>query len=289
MSKTSTLRATLAHAKSKNRAAFIPYITAGDPNLGTTAIFVKTLVNAGADIIELGVPFSDPVADGPTNQAAATRGLASGTTLEKVLALVKQLRVDKIKTPIVIFTYLNPVYQMGIELFASKAAASGVTGVLLVDLPPELAAPTDKTIGFYQNYGAVMKEHGIETVFLASPTTAPDRLNLIDSSSTGFIYYISRTGVTGTQTSLPTNLVQELEDLRKLVKNPIAVGFGISTPEQARQLSNHADAIVVGSALVKIIESANLSLSDQGVGNETEQIKRVTKELDRVTRSFLSG
>lgn len=234
----------LLDLKTKGQTAFIPYITAGDPNLEATMLFVETLAVAGANVIELGVPFSDPMADGPTNQRAAERALKSGTSLKKILECVLRIRQKGIRTPIVLFTYYNPVFAFGIDAFAHQASVAGVSGVLCLDLPPEEAT----------EYRAVLGKVGIETVFLAAPTTDDARLSIIDKASTGFVYYVSRTGVTGARQDLPVELEEDMKRLKKHVRNPVAVGFGISSPVQAAAVARVADAVVVGSAIVKIIE-----------------------------------
>ncbi len=233
-----------ARAKSQKRAAFIPYITAGDPDLETSAVLLRVLADSGADIIELGVPFSDPIADGIVNQRAATRALASGTTLSGLLQLVSRSR-DQIGIPIVLFTYFNPLHARGLRLFAEQASASGVDGVLCVDLPP-IEAATD--------YVPALRDAGIDTVFLLAPTSDRVRVREVAEASTGFVYYVSRTGVTGMRSELPPKLLEEAKRLRRRVALPLAVGFGISTPEQARAVGKVADGVVVGSALVRIIE-----------------------------------
>ncbi|MCH7667328.1 MAG: tryptophan synthase subunit alpha [Acidobacteria bacterium] len=233
-----------ARAKSQKRAAFIPYITAGDPDLETSAVLLRVLADSGADIIELGVPFSDPIADGIVNQRAATRALASGTTLSGLLELVSRSR-DQIGIPIVLFTYFNPLHARGLRLFAEQASASGVDGVLCVDLPP-IEAATD--------YVPALRDAGIDTVFLLAPTSDRSRVREVAEASTGFVYYVSRTGVTGTRSELPPELLEEAKRLRRRVALPLAVGFGISTPEQVRAVGKVADGVVVGSALVRIIE-----------------------------------
>lgn len=238
------LRETFLQLKSRKEAALVAYITAGDPDLAATRLFVEALSEAGADIIELGIPFSDPIADGPVNQKAAERALKSGTTLRGVLDLVAKLRADGFSKPIVLFTYFNPVFRMGIETFAEAARKAGATGALIVDLPPEEADYLCKAFARQE----------LETVFLASPTTATDRLPEIERLSTGFVYYVSRTGVTGARAELSASLPEELKRLRAQVRTPVAVGFGISTPEQARAVTQAADGVVVGSAFVNLIE-----------------------------------
>lgn len=230
--------------KAQGHAAFIPYVMAGDATLEDTQRYVTALISAGADIIELGVPFSDPMADGPTNQLAAERALKNGTSLKDILGFVETMRLNGNTIPIVLFTYYNPVFKMGIKEFAEQAERAGVDGILSVDLPPEEAG----------DYCRILGEKKIETVFLASPTTTDERLRLIDQKSTGFVYYVSRTGVTGAQAELSKSLGSEIERVKRFVKNPLAVGFGISTPEQAATVGKLADGVVVGSALVKLIE-----------------------------------
>ena len=230
--------------RSKNGgAAFIAYITAGDPDLAATSRYVRCLERAGTDIVELGVPFSDPVADGPTNQKAAERALKNGTSLADILLLVKKMRVESVSVPIVLFSYFNPILKYGLEKFATDANAAGVNGVLIVDLPPEEAT----------QYVDLMKRTDVETIFLASPTTSSERIKEIEKASTGFIYYVSRTGVTGTEKSPSQEVGERLQSLKKIVSKPIGVGFGISTPETARAVASEAEGVIVGSALVNII------------------------------------
>jgi tryptophan synthase alpha chain len=228
----------------EGRAAFIPFIMAGDPDLGTTAAFLEALAAGGADIIELGVPFSDPIADGPVNQRAAVRALASGTKLSALLSLVARHR-DKLGIPIVLFTYFNPIHARGVERFAEQAAASGVDGVLCVDLPPDEGE---------RDFIPAMREQGVDTVFLLAPTSTRDRINKVAACSSGFVYYVSRTGVTGERAALPSELVRDVKKLRKRLEQPLAVGFGLSTPEQVAAVGEIADGVVVGSSLVRLIE-----------------------------------
>ena len=228
----------------EGRAAFIPFIMAGDPDLGTTAALLEALAAGGADIIELGVPFSDPIADGPVNQRAAVRALTAGTKLSALLSLVARHR-DKLGIPIVLFTYFNPIHARGVERFAEQAAASGVDGVLCVDLPPDEGE---------RDFIPAMREQGVDTVFLLAPTSTRDRINKVAACSSGFVYYVSRTGVTGERTALPTELVRDVKKLRKRLEQPLAVGFGISTPEQVAAVGEIADGVVVGSSLVRLIE-----------------------------------
>ena len=230
-------------AKKNGRAAFVPYLTAGDPSLRWTERFFKALVRGGAGAVELGVPFSDPVADGVTNQRAAERALKSGTNINAIFKLCRRLR-NQAATPIILFTYYNPLLRMGLKRFAQSARRAGVTGVLAVDLPPEEAG----------EYLRCLKSAGLEAVFLASPTTTPARLRTIARASGSAVYYVCRIGVTGVRDSLSKTLGGEIRQLRRHVSKPLLVGFGISTPAQARQAGKFADGVVVGSALMKIIE-----------------------------------
>ncbi len=233
-----------ARCAEEGRAAFIPFLMAGDPSLSATAGQLAALAAGGADIIELGVPFSDPIADGPVNQRAAMRALAAGTGLSGILELIARHR-DQLGVPIVLFTYYNPVYARGLERFAEQAAASGVDGVLCVDLPPEEAE---------RELVPVLRERGVDTIFLLAPTSTRDRIARVAAASSGFVYYVSRTGTTGERASLPPDLVRDLKRLRRRLDLPLAVGFGISTPAQVAAVSEVADGVVVGSALVRLVE-----------------------------------
>lgn len=224
----------------------IAYITAGDPSLDASEKIVCAAAESGADIIELGVPFSDPVADGPTIQRASERALKAGTTLAGVLGLVRRVRAHT-NVPLVLFGYFNPFLQMGLDKFAAAAAAAGADGVLTTDLTPEEAS----------EYREAMRTHGLDTIFLAAPTSTDARLAKIAESSSGFLYLISRTGVTGTRDALPEDLPALVRRTRKFTKLPIAVGFGISLPTHVTVLGGIVDAAVVGSALVAEIEKAS--------------------------------
>ncbi len=228
----------------EGRAAFIPFIMAGDPNLEATAACLEALAAGGADIVELGVPFSDPIADGPVNQRAAVRALEAGTKLSGILQLVARHR-DRLGVPIILYTYFNLLHARGVERFAEQAAASGVDGVLCVDLPPEEGE---------RDFIPALREQGVDAVFLLSPTSTRDRISKVAASSTGFVYYVSRTGVTGERTTLPDDLVRDVKRLRRRLNQPLAVGFGISTPQQVAAVGEIADGVVVGSALVRLIE-----------------------------------
>jgi len=223
----------------------VAYITAGDPSLDATRQIVLAAADAGADVIELGVPFSDPLADGPTIQRASERSLRAGTTLAGVLDLVAAIRRES-QVPLVLFSYYNPVLQMGLEQFAARAAKAGADGALITDLTPEEAG----------DYRAKLHAHGMDTIFLAAPTTSEERFARIAEASTGFLYLISRTGVTGARETMPEDLPALVRRARHATKLPLAVGFGISLPGHVSILGGLADAAVVGSALVEEIERA---------------------------------
>jgi tryptophan synthase alpha chain len=224
----------------------VAYITAGDPSLEATGEIVLAADAAGADVIELGVPFSDPLADGPVIQRASERALRGGTSLRRVLELVKRLRA-KTEIPFVLFSYFNPIYQMGLERFAAAASDAGTDGVLATDLTPEEAG----------SYRGALRAKGLDTIFLAAPTSTGERLKRIAETSSGFLYLISRTGVTGARDVLPEGVTELARRARNFTKLPIAIGFGISRPEHVSGLFGVADAAVVGSALVAEIEKAS--------------------------------
>ena len=221
----------------------IAYITAGDPEPGRTAELAEALVRGGADLIELGVPFSDPIADGPVIQRAGERALAAGTNLKVVLDIAAEIR-QRSEVPLLLFTYLNPVLRYGLKRLAEDAAASGIDGCLLTDASVEEA----------QEYVAAMHASGLDTVFLAAPTSTPRRLKLVAQYSTGFIYLVSRTGVTGERETLSGAVGPLVQAVRAVTDLPLAVGFGISTPEQAAEAGRQVEAVVVGSAFVRMIE-----------------------------------
>jgi tryptophan synthase alpha chain len=224
----------------------IAYLTVGDPDLATTHAIALAAIDAGADVLELGVPFSDPVADGPVIQRASERALAHGTRLADVLTLAARLRAERPAAGLVVFSYLNPVLQYGMERFCADAQKAGVDGVLLTDMIVEEAT----------EYLRLMQQYGLAPIFLAAPTSPDLRLERIAQASRGFVYAISRVGITGTQQSLTGDAEQLVARLRRYTTLPIAVGFGISTADHVEQLSHFADAAVVGSALVAVIESA---------------------------------
>jgi tryptophan synthase alpha chain len=235
-----------ADLRANGELGIVAYLTAGDPTLDATLEFVLALSEAGADVIELGVPFSDPLADGPTIQRASERALKAGASLAKILELVGRIR-ETSQVPLVLFSYFNPIVQMGLEKFAIVAAANGADAVLVTDLTPEES----------EDYRRVLRVHGLDTIFLAAPTSTEERLQKIAACSSGFLYLISRTGVTGAKDFLPDDLPALLRRTRNLTQLPIAVGFGISLPGHVAILGGLADAAVVGSALVSEIEKAS--------------------------------
>jgi tryptophan synthase alpha chain len=241
------ITAAFDRARSENRACFIAYLCAGDPNFDASLECCRAVIEAGTDILELGVPFSDPLADGTTNQLAAQRALESGMTSQRVLELVKKIRTFS-EVPIVFYTYYNLVFANGIESAVQRAKDAGVDGILTLDLPPEES----------DEMSSVCKQAGMKTVFIIAPTTSDRRLNLISKTATGFLYYVSREGVTGVQEKLSSNIGEAVNRIKKATSIPVVVGFGISKREQVREVAASADGVVVGSALVNCI-SRNLT------------------------------
>ena len=246
--------------------ALIPYITVGDPNLETTLALMHSLVANGADILELGVPFSDPMADGPTIQRAAERALANQVSLHDVLETVRLFRQTNDKTPVVLMGYLNPVHKMGYQVFAQAAADAGVDGVLTVDSPVETITPLHDSL----------KAQGIDCIFLIAPTTTEERIQTIAKVAGGFVYYVSLKGVTGAASLDTEEVSRKIELLRKYIDIPIGVGFGINNAENARKIGAVADAVIVGSRIVKEIESH--------AGSEAEVVGVLVKELKDAIR-----
>jgi len=240
---TSRLTTCFRDLRQRKAKGLVIYLTAGDPSLEATGEIVEAIEQGGADVIELGIPFSDPLADGPVIQRASERALRCGATLRNVLGLLPRWR-QKIRAPIVLFTYFNPVLQYGLEAFARTASQAGADAALIVDLTPEEAT----------GYIAAMRGHGLDTVFLASPTSTDNRIERVAAATTGFLYLVSRTGVTGERQNLSVAAQPLIERARRFTKLPLAVGFGISTPEQVREIQQLADAAVVGSAVVHSIE-----------------------------------
>ena len=235
-----------ARARGQGRAAFIAYLTAGDPSPEATVALARALERAGADVLELGVPFSDPIADGPVLQRAASRAIAAGTTLRTVFSIARRIR-DETSLALVLFSYLNPILRVGVASAARQAREAGFDGVLVTDLPPEEAPAVQP----------LLRRAGLDTIFLVSPTSPPSRMEAAARLSSGFLYVVSRSGTTGARASLPKDLSQTLRRARRAAGTlPVAIGFGISTPESARQASRLADGVVVGSALVRAAEEA---------------------------------
>lgn len=276
--KRSKITETFKRLKRKDRKALIPYIMAGDPDIKTTEELILEIERSGGDIIELGVPFTDPLADGPTIQKAAYRALKN-VTLRDVLSLVKRVR-ERTEIPLVLMTYYNPIFKYGDEAFVHDAVTSGVNGVIIPDLPVEEA----------NNFITISKREGLDTIFLLAPTSTPERIRIIEKASRGFIYYVSITGITGAKIEEIDSIKRPLERIREITDKPIAVGFGISTAEEAKRISEWADGIIVGSAIVRIIEE-NLespSLVEKVGGfvkNLSEGIKGVQSYEFRVQRN----
>lgn len=242
----SRIKNTFNRLRKKNEKALIPYVMAGDPDLATTKALILAMEKAGCDIIELGAPFSDPLADGPTIQRAAIRSLGNHTTIADVLGLVADLRKET-EIPLILMTYYNLIFKYGEERFAADASFSGLDGVILPDLPPEEAG----------TLVAAAKKSGLDTIFLLAPTSTDERIRLVARASHGFIYYVSITGVTGSALSQDASIKQAVERIKAVTDKPVAVGFGISSPAQAAEIaSSGADGVIVGSALVKVIEEA---------------------------------
>jgi tryptophan synthase alpha chain len=230
--------------RARDEAALIPFIVAGDPDLDRTRQLVLELEARGADLIELGVPFSDPMADGPANQRAAARGLTAGATIPAILAMVAELRRST-QVPLILFGYYNPIFHYGCERLCADAARAGIDGLLTVDLPPEEAAELARPA----------RAAGLDIIYLLAPTTPLERSRAIARSASGFLYYVSVAGVTGARTKLAHDLQANVRDLRTVTTLPIGVGFGISTPGQAHEIAAFADAVVVGSAISQLIEA----------------------------------
>jgi tryptophan synthase alpha chain len=240
----------------KKKPGLVIYFTAGDPDLATTREMALAAIDNGADVIELGVPFSDPLADGPVIQRASERAVARGTRLTDVLGICGEIRAARPEAGIILFSYLNPVLQLGLEKFAKAAKDAGADGVLLTDMIVEEA----------EEYLKVMHETGLVPVFLAAPTSPDERLKAIAENSQGFVYAISRVGITGTQAELASDAEALVARLRKFTKLPIALGFGVSTPEHVRAVGEFADAAVVGSAIVGLIEKTPAAQAPKVVG-----------------------
>jgi len=253
--------------RQKKEKALVTYITVGDPDIATTAALLQCLVGSGADIIELGVPFSDPMADGPTIQAASQRALRHRFSMEQVLGLVRGIRKYS-EIPVVLFSYYNPLYQYGLERLARDARSAGVDGVLVVDLPPEEAGPLHEAA----------RGQGLDTIFLLAPTSTPERMRIVSRMASGFIYYVSVTGVTGARESIAGMMDRAVARIRKYSSLPVGIGFGIARPEHVRSIARYADAIIVGSAIIKQMEA------HMGKPDMLEHVGKFVRSLKRATR-----
>ncbi len=229
--------------KQNDKKAFVAYITAGDPTAEFSENLIYELDKAGVDLLEIGVPFSDPLADGPTIQEASIRALKHNINLETIFNIVANVR-EKIELPMILFTYLNPVYKYGMKRFVEDMKQSGLDGALILDLSAEES----------EDYRKDMRDAGLDTIFIVAPTTDNDRLKMIADCSTGFIYYVSRAGVTGEQSDLDSEIFSNVNRIRGLTDKPVAIGFGISTPQQVKTVAQYGDAVVVGSAIVRRIK-----------------------------------
>ena len=252
----------------EKKPSLVAYVTSGDPDIATTRDVVRAAIDAGASVIELGVPFSDPLADGPVIQRASERALKRGTSLEQVLKLAAEIREQSQSVGLIIFSYLNPILQMGLEKFCKIARLAGVDGVLVTDLPVEEAG----------SYLAEMRKNELASVFLSAPTSTDERLKRIAAASSGFVYAVSRTGVTGARKQVSEDAPTLVRRLRKYTKLPIAVGFGISTAEQFASVGEYADAAVVGSAIVETIE--------RNAGKEAASVGEFVKKLTAVSHQL---
>lgn len=269
MSKDNRIQKTFERLKAKGEKALITFITAGDPHLKTTKDIIFELERSGADIIELGIPFSDPMADGPTIQMASERALKIGTSLKQVLRLVKDIR-KKSEIPIILFGYYNPIFTYGLERFASVAKRVGADGVLVVDLPPEEAGELKRETDRF----------GLDLIFLLTPTSDNGRMRLVAERAGGFVYYVSVAGVTGARERLSHSVQRYVRRARRFTTLPVCVGFGISTPEQVKTVSRWADGAVVGSAIVGVIER------NQGSPNLAKMVGRFVSQLKGGQRSL---
>jgi tryptophan synthase alpha chain len=272
------ISARFAALREAGELGIVAYITAGDPSLDATHKFVLALADAGADVVELGIPFSDPLADGPTIQRASERALKSGTNLTSVIGLVRQIRQSS-EVPLVLFSYYNPVLQMGLDKFAVAAAQAGADGVLITDLTPEES----------DEHRRILSAHHLDTIFLGAPTSTDERLAKISAASSGFLYLISRTGVTGAKDALPDDLPALLRRARHVTQLPIAVGFGISLPGHVSLLGGLADAAVVGSALVSEIENGTAAdHSPAAIDRAAQGLSAKIRSLKEAARHGLS-
>lgn len=263
-----SIRRKFEQLKKENKRAFIPFIMAGDPDLQTTKKLILALQKGGADLIELGIPFSDPIADGPTIQASGQRALKNQVSLKNILKLVKEIRKE-ITAPLILMTYLNPIFNFGMKNFAQSASSSGIDGVIISDMPPDEGG----------EWVSLANKNHLDTIFLLAPTSTPERIKLASKYSTGFVYCVSVTGVTGARKTLPPDLKNLVRKIKSCTEKPVAVGFGVSTPGQVRMACQWADGAVVGSALVSLIQR-NLGKSDfvEKVENFTRSLKSALED-----------
>ena len=266
----SRINSCFSKLKKEKKAAFIAFLTACDPSFSMSLRLLKAMPQAGVDIIEIGMPFSDPMADGPVIQRSYIRALKSGSSLIKTLNLVKNFRSTNNFTPVVLMGYYNPILQMGLKKFVNKAKASGVDGLLIVDLPPEVS----------KELALELDASKIDMIRLASPTTTKERMNNILKSSAGFIYYVSITGVTGTKINKIIGIKKNYEYLKKLINLPFIIGFGINSPKKAYEISRYADGVVVGSDLIKEIEKGIENRSNI-FNNVTSLVKKYSKAIKK--------
>ena len=267
----SRIKSAFDRLNGEGRKALIPFITAGDPDAALTLPLMHTLVDAGADVIELGVPFSDPMADGPTIQRASERALAKGMTLRKVLQLVIEFRKTDLRTPVVLMGYANPIEAMGLEKFAMAAAQAGVDGVLVVDYPPEEAA----------SFGAAMKANGMDPIFLLAPTSTAARISQVAEIASGYVYYVSLAGVTGSGALNVDAVAERLPQIREKTGLPVGVGFGIRDASTAARIAGIADAVVVGS---RIIEEIEKSTAESACANVKALVADIRRGVDEVKK-----
>lgn len=269
-----------ARLRKAGETALIPFVTTGDPDLAATEALILEMAHQGADLIELGLPFSDPLADGPTIQAASQRALLHGVNAKDLFDLVRRVR-ERSEVPLVVMGYYNPVLQYGLDAFARDAAAAGLDGTIIPDLPLEEAGP----------WMAAAKAHYLENILLAAPTTPSERVRRIGQATRGFLYYVSVTGITGARSELPTELAEALRRVKGLTRKPVAVGFGISRPDQVAGLADVADGVIVGSAIVRLIETHTVRVGDElRPGSDLiPAVGAFVRELKAATRKSFPG
>ncbi|RMF23288.1 MAG: tryptophan synthase subunit alpha [Deltaproteobacteria bacterium] len=267
------MKRVLGRTAAEGRAALVPFLTVGDPDLETSREAILAAAEGGADLIELGVPFSDPIADGPVIQAASQRALAAGASLPRVLETVSWLR-ERSDVPVILFGYANPFFRYGEQALARDAAAAGVDGLLVVDLPPEEAAATV----------AACRSVGIDRIFLLAPTSDEARMKAVARVASGFVYFVSVTGVTGARTAAPSGIEAQVEQVRRMTGLPVGVGFGISTGEQAASVARYADLVIVGSALVRTVHEAGRARAAAACRRFVEDLRAAVARSERGAR-----